>query len=347
MSEISPINKLAQTPQKFEFFQAVRLLMQSAGNKICSVGFDADPKQEIVRFKVTAHLRFPYSEIAASYLSSNLENTLNELQINFLGLYGPSGILPKHYTELIIQRLQMKDTALRDFLDLFNHRIISLFYRSWEKNHFFVPYERAKKAKISDPFTQMIMALIGNGTQGLQERTLVPDESYLYYAGLWARQPRSACVLKAILADYFAVDIAIEQFQGKWLVIPIENCTRLIKLKNNVATYNQLGKNAVLGRRSWDIQGHFTIKIGPLAYPDFLQYLPGNGSKLAAMIAMARRYVGINLQFHIQLILQAQEVPPCLLGKQHLGWNIWLLSKPVLQNAGDTILKENSCLLSI
>jgi len=30
-------------------------------------------------------------------------------------------------TELLIQRIRFKDTAMRDFLDIFNHRIISLF----------------------------------------------------------------------------------------------------------------------------------------------------------------------------------------------------------------------------
>ena len=32
--------------------------------------------------------------------------------------------------------------ALRDWLDLFNHRIVSLFYRAWEKYRFYLPYER-------------------------------------------------------------------------------------------------------------------------------------------------------------------------------------------------------------
>ena len=34
---------------------------------------------------------------------------------------GPLGVLPRYYTELMLERLQAKDTTLRDFFDLFNH----------------------------------------------------------------------------------------------------------------------------------------------------------------------------------------------------------------------------------
>ncbi len=63
-----------------------------------------------------------------------------------LGLFGPSGSLPDHYTSLVIQRLRQHDFALRDFLDLFNHRTISLFYRAWEKYRFTIAYERPHRA---------------------------------------------------------------------------------------------------------------------------------------------------------------------------------------------------------
>jgi type VI secretion system protein ImpH len=49
---------------------------------------------------------------------------------------GPSGVLPYNYTELVIDRLRNKDRALAEFLDIFHHRMISLFYQAWEKYRF-------------------------------------------------------------------------------------------------------------------------------------------------------------------------------------------------------------------
>lgn len=340
------IKKLIHTPWIFEFFQAVRLLLNNPENKKFAVGYDHDVKQEAIRFKSIPSLRFPASEIYSVHL--NLKNkTVGtvELCLSFLGLYGPSGILPNYYTELIIQRLQEKDTALRDFLDLFNHRIISLFYRSWEKQHFFAYYERKKQENALDPFTKIIAALIGNGTDRLQNRSVMSDEIFYYYAGFFARSVHSASVLKMILADYFNVPVEIEQFQGKWLSIsPIER-TYLTSQRNLKNAYNQLGRSALLGQHAWDTQGSFKIKIGALSYLQFRQFLP-KSDKLSHLIVLTRRYVGIHFNFDVQLILKKQEVPVCALGRKlPLGWSTWLKSKSMLQDVADTCLRQSSIFL--
>ena len=84
--------------------------------------------------------RFPASEIQELTLPPD-DDSPATMKVNFMGLSSPQGVLPTPYTELIIERTQKKDNALRDFLDLFNHRLISFFYRAWEKHHFFVSYE--------------------------------------------------------------------------------------------------------------------------------------------------------------------------------------------------------------
>lgn len=341
LAQASPLKKLIQSPQIFEFFQAVRLLLNYAAANQFPVGRDHDYQQEAVRFKALAALRFPISEIY-SITPDSKDNTAGryELELSFLGLYGPAGILPNYYTELIIQRLQEKDTALRDFLDLFNHRIISLFYRTWEKHHFFAYYEREKSEKKLDPFSKTVSALIGNGITELQNRSLIPDETFWYYAGLFAHSVRSASALRMILADYFAVPVEIEQFQGKWLSIPAADRTCLTSAQSAGDTYNQLGCNTLLGQRTWDTQGSFKIKIGPLSYPQFQQFLPG-GNELPRLMALTRRYIGINFNFAVQLILKKEHVPGCRLdGTLHLGWGTWLKSKSMPHNVADTHLSE-------
>ena len=100
--------------------------------------------------------------------------------INFMGLAGPSGVLPLYYTELIVERLRQKDRALLSFFDIFNHRMISLFYQAWEKYRFAIAYERGER----DRFSHHLMDLIGIGTKRLDNRLAVRDDSLLFYSGL-------------------------------------------------------------------------------------------------------------------------------------------------------------------
>ena len=104
------------------------------------------------------------------------------MKVNFMGLTGPEGVMPLYYTALLADRTRAGDLSAVDFFDLFNHRIISLFYLAWEKYRFSVAYEREGL----DPFSHHLMDLIGMGTPGLQNRLPVLDDSLLYYSGLLA-----------------------------------------------------------------------------------------------------------------------------------------------------------------
>ena len=127
------------------------------------------------------------------------------MKVNFMGLTGPEGVLPLYYTSLLAERTRAGDHSAVDFFDIFNHRIISLFYLAWEKYRFSVAYEREGL----DPFSHHLMDLIGLGTPGLQNRLPVLDDSLLYYSGLLAQRPRSATALRNLLSDYF-------EFPSRW-----------------------------------------------------------------------------------------------------------------------------------
>ena len=134
------------------------------------------------------------------------------MTVNFMGLTGHMGVLPRVYTELILSRLRARDRTLADFYDIFNHRMISLFYQGWEKYRSSVTYEREGQDRLSSYF----MSLIGLGTDGLQNRMVVRDDSLLFYSGLLSQQQRSAVGLRGVLQDYFAVPVEVEQFVGTW-----------------------------------------------------------------------------------------------------------------------------------
>src|SRR5258708_2519902 len=158
----------------FDFFQAVRLLGRVDPRRR-PVGVTAAPRDEIVRFRAHLSLNFPPSSV---YEIQRVSDGPPRMTETFMGLTGPSGILPRHYTELLM-RLDREVRgperyALRAWLDLFNHRFVSLFYRAWEKYRFFLAQERGGHfGKEPDTFTQALYSFVGLGLPALRERLRV------------------------------------------------------------------------------------------------------------------------------------------------------------------------------
>ena len=321
---------------RFDFFQAVRVLERLYPDRQ-AVGRDAPPSDEAVRFRSHLSLSFPPSAI---YEVSRAEQGDGpaRMTVAFMGLTGLLGVLPRHYTELLLERMRRKDEGLRDFLDLFNHRLISLFYRAWEKYRFPIAYERAvSKGEGEDPFTRHLFDLIGLGTKGLRGRLEVEDEPLLFYAGLLAQHPRSASALEGILKDYFEVAVTVTQFIGQWLPLSEANRSRLGWGESN----NALGVSAVAGRRVWDQQAKFRLRLGPLTFDEFCRFLP-SGDGFRTLAAITRFSAGEEFDFDVQLILKAAEVPWCRLGGREgpgmrLGWSTWLKSREFTGDAGDAV----------
>src|SRR5205807_1948138 len=131
---LSVADRLFAEPFAFRFFQAVRLL-ERLDPKRLPVGRSARPEKEVVRFVAHLSLSFPPSELFD--LRPGEGDAPPQMTVSFMGLTGPSGILPRHYTERLL-RLEREGKgpeigAFRGWLDLFNHRLISLFFRAWEK----------------------------------------------------------------------------------------------------------------------------------------------------------------------------------------------------------------------
>ena len=304
------------------------------------VGRDANPSQEVVRFRSHLSLSFPPSAIHDIERRDNWEEPA-QMTVAFMGLTGLLGVLPRHYTELLLERVRRKDQTLRDFLDLFNHRLISLFYRAWEKYRFPIAYEQAmakQEGYDHDRFSLHLFDLIGLGTEGLRERLEVEDEGLLFYAGLLTQRPHSASALAGLLQDYFEIPVQVTQFVGQWLTLSKANCSRLGLREGN----NALGVSAVAGSRVWDQQGKFRVQLGPLTYNEFCRFL-SSGDAFERLVRLIRFYAGQQWDFDVQLILKAAEVPFCRLGETgeqapRLGWSTWLKSKEFCRDAEDVIL---------
>lgn len=326
------IDELHSEPRAFRFIQAVRLL-EAAGMRATgkAVGMDHLPAEECVRFKSSPSLTFPGTEVHSLRLSQEYESHQGPgLKLSFMGMVGAAGVLPQHYTSLIIERKQLKDTNLRDLIDIFQHRTIALFYRSWLKYRFPLEAERELRNDSGEgDVTQAIYSLIGLGLPSQRNRGAMEDEAYALEAGHFARSVRTPGGLERGLQDHFGIAARIEEFVGQWLEIPEEERTALPRTLAYGDHRVCLGGGATLGSKVWDVGSAIRVHLGPLGYERYLALSPG-GREYQALCAFVEHYVGFEMDFGIQLDLLAGESPGTSLastgnqGLSQLGRNTWL-----------------------
>jgi len=321
---------LRDKPYGFDFFQAVRRL-ECAHRNLPRIGHSQRPQGDPVRFCQNVSLAFAPSALDAYYEAA--DERAARLVVNFFGLLGTNGPMPLVITEYVYDRLHNhRDNTLTSFLDVFNHRMISLFYRAWACNQQSVSHDR----KEEDRFAVYIGSLFGIGEDSFRNRDAVPDVGKLHYSGRLVCQTKNAEGLREILEDYFGVTVEIEEFVGQWIELPQEHRCRVGESAEN----SRMGCTLVVGSRFWECQQKFRVKFGPMNFSDYQRMLPG-GDSIRRFIAWIKNYVGDELSWELQLILSAAEVPRIRLGKMgQLGWSTWISSRRFEKDADDLVLRN-------
>jgi len=346
---------LAEKPQRFEFFQAVRHLERLLAER-APVGSTGDPRHEVVRFRSHVGLAFPIGDLRSLRLpepagsdgapiSNNGQDAAPRersarggpavMEVEFMGLATPQGFgaLPMPYVELILDEVRERRTALRDFLDLFNHRFVSLFYRSWLRARLPIAAESGYESF----FERSLFALMGLGTPALRERLALPDSSLLSRAGLLLRRPASAAAIEALLTSYFGVPARIEPFVRTSAKLESEDLTRIGRANST------LGQDIVLGSRVSLRESRFRAHLGPLTREQFESF-QAHGSAYLPLCQLVRLAISANLDFDVELELIASEVPRLQLARGHtnsapppprLGRSTWLLRGSSSRNRSD------------
>ena len=315
------IADLLKEAHRFSFFQAVSLL-ERANPDAVPVGGDGPASREVVRFRPEVELGFPPSSMSAVELVETRgvygeEESRYRITSFLMGLYGAQSPLPNHYAEDIL-REQISDSTVRDFLDIFHHRIYSLFYRAWQKYRYPVQF----RGDGGDAFTRRFLAMIGLGTPEVQRATGLEPRRLLRYAGLLIQRPRSAAALQGFLGDWFDVPTRIEECVGRWVTIQPDDRPRL------GLSGCRLGEDLVLGERAFDRRGQYQIAMGPLGYAAYEKLLP-DGEDHSLLKSLTRFFVTDNLDFELELTLKGAEVPLLKLDtaqSARLGWTTWLNS---------------------
>ncbi len=332
MNQSRLLRAIEDEPFSFDFFQAVLALEQIFPERDLVGGYGS-PARETVRFETRPTLGFPASDVHDFAIR---EDGLPRLIVNFLGAAGALGTLHNVYTNLILDRSRSRDHTLRNFLDLFHHRLVSLFYLAWRKYHFALAYRKREQ----DKFTGYLLDIAGLGTPGLENRQAVHDHSLVYYAGLLGPQPRSAAALEQLLSDHFGVDVKVEQFVGGWYDL---ERNALCWMDDEDSPSRRLGEGAIAGDAIFDQQARLRLRIGPLSLRMFKRFLPGGGAweQLSSLVLF---YGQGQFDFEAQLVLSREDAPEYELGSEEeralpLGLCSWLSPGALDHDPDDAILQ--------
>jgi type VI secretion system protein ImpH len=333
---------LAQRAWRFSFFQLVRLL-QRHSKPAARIGGRGPASDEAVRLRPESSLGFPASDVTNLDLVPVPGKSASRYQVTtgFLGLYGSTSPLPSFYSEEILWG-DPDNNRVRDFLDIFHHRLISFFYRCWCKYRYHVEFEHGQ----DDPFTPRLFALIGLGTPALGQAADVPEPGRLiHFAGLLHQQPHSASALENILSDYFD-DLPVQVDQCTGCRIPIQPAQLASLGRNNC----RLGIDCTVGSHVFGRRGSFRIVIGPVDYEQFLMFLPDRECH-RSLRSIAEFFVNDRLEFDVGL--RARGWPRLQLNAQgaaqsmsRLGWTSWLFSDAPEREREMTVTFTKAALLA-
>lgn len=374
------IERLYKEPYKFEFFQAVRLLEQADPDRAAVGYLEALPSSEVVRFVQHVSLSFPASQIQHLGQPGVVDETAPQvdqqpgperpdlpprMKVSFIGLVGRSGVLPQWVTQELIAPTQSKNDNHKtgrpflEFLNLFHHRVTSLFFRAWEKYRVVEGWDRRQfKLKSAaenpqretgsvsgsrahagrDPFSEALRHLVGQGfEETLRSHPTLGDDRLLFYTGLFSQRHRSAAGLEALIRHRFELPVTVVPFYGQWLRLHPSQQTRLGRRDG----FSLLGKDTVVGDRCWDDASLAEVQIGPLSLKQYRELLPVK-PKAQSMTELIRLYLPAEVRFRRRLVLGGEEVPPAQLTRDQdsiqLGRVAWLGRRPPV-DAHDALLR--------
>jgi type VI secretion system protein ImpH len=353
-------SQLFREPWSYEFFQAMRVLLSAVSSET-----RFQPDAEPVSIEAHQDLGFPASDIQ-SLAPPATAGGKPIMRINFLGLTGPTGVLPAPYTELVMQleaersRLELAepseppDSAKRkdlererhrklervsapvDFLNIFNHRLAMLFYYAWQRYRFPVQFERKPD---SDCVREMLLDAVGLGSMPLRKRHAFSDDFFVYYAPLLLMQVRSATALQCLLTDYFSVAVEVEQFVGTWFILDRNSVTRF---QDADSESERLGFGVVASDQYWTQESMVRLRIGPMDFTTYCRFLP-HGDYFTPLREICRFFSRDELAFEARLILCKEEVPRFEFDRPagsriKLGWTTWAKTADFAKDAEDVVI---------
>ena len=331
-SDRAPAIPVAQRPTpkggrvRDHFLQWVRR-KEWADRHLPRIGEAARPADESIRFGQDPSVAFTAATITG--LSEADEHGRVRVATGFFGMLGAEGPLPLFVTEYVRTRwLHNRDSTLMAFLDMFHHRLASLFYRAWANSQPVVSRDRPE----DDRFASYVSALVGFRQEHATHRSHLARDYRLYQAHHLIARGRNPQGLLSLVQEYFRVQAQVEEFSGGWLTLPDRYCTKLgphlTPLEQRQST---LGGGARLGTQVYNRAHRFRLVIGPLTRAQMENFRSEDGY-LPALRELVRCYIGDELEWDIRLVPASNQHAPARLGEGAILGRASYLGRPSLAN---------------
>lgn len=299
---------------QFDFHALVRLL-ESFCEDSTGVGEAVNPCDEPARFRALVTMEFPRSDVHRVVMDhvETAKGVVPLVETHFFGLAGVQGPLPAPYAQRILREMQNHSYAMRDFLDIFNHRLLALLHRI--RKTYWVGV--ASQCPEETPVGQVLRAFIGENSWVTDH--LVPIRCLLAMAMCFWQRPRSADLLRVMLSVFLREQVVLKLWQPGWRSVADSQQTAI----GRWGRYQVLGQSVVLGQRFWDVTRSFTIQVGPVSLEQYYNLLR-NGKLFGAIQNICHAYTGQQQMYRLNIIWSAPERPESRLGKARLGSTAWL-----------------------
>ncbi len=351
------LNELATEPEKLysQGFEPLLRYIDANSPMHERLGYSVSLKQDAFRLGQTPTMHFhasAFSEVVKEEGSTHFK--LNNV---FWGLFGINGPLPLHFTEFAIERdYRHQDQTLTTFCDIFHHRFLSLYYRSWAVSQPTVSHDRLEH----DKFADWTSSFCGYTEQNESRRSGALQQSSLkkptdnatspsktkqtntstqesmriqtYLSGLFSIKNRSAGALRQIISEYLGQPVTISEFESDWYDLPGDARCKL------GAKSASLGTSTIIGKRIFQRGYRFSILVGPLAYSDYLA-LVNQPEHFQMINKLTTRHVGNEFSFSIKLLINKNEAQSQPLGLGALNKNAWLATSG---NAATSTIKATT-----
>lgn len=328
-SAVTFFAEVSEKPYRYGFYQTVRRINCFYDN-MPTTGNAYKPSDDPVRFSQEPYTFFAPATLGGLEIDSS--SPYPKLSQRFLGLFGPNGALPLHLTEYARDRSRHHhDDSFASFVDMFHHRVVSLFYAAWAQSQPVVQFDRPG----DDRFAMYVGSLMGLGLPSLRDADAMTHISKLGFAGHLSSLPRHVSGLISMIKGYFNVSTEVREYVAHWMKIPANDRVELGDGNMNGC----LGSDTIIGERVWQRQDKFQVRLGPLDLERYESFLP-TGKSFNALVSVVRNYVGIEYLWEVNLILKKEEKPVTCLGVSGaLGWTSWLEAERQTDHVDDLLLQ--------